>query len=167
MPLLRQAREGADDAGKALLDRIAQSLNRGAGKKKGPDGAPPAVPPGLAKKGAAQRPGPRGVMERVRTELGLGDEALRAVGGALLLYGRELRETMADARDGLVTYEEARTKVGEMRSKLRENLGGTLTPDQLARLDVILDDLNPKKPGDAAPPAKPKEPPPAVPPAKQ
>ena len=156
MPLIRAAREGADEKGKALLDRVAESMSRGAGRKKGPpDGAPPAVPPGLEKKGATMRPGPKGVMERVRTELGLGDEALRTTGMALLQFGRDVRETMADARDGLVTYEEARSKVGEMRGKLRESLSPTLTAEQLGKLDVILDDMAPKKPGAAAPPKPP------------
>jgi hypothetical protein len=166
VPLIRQAREGADEKGKTLLDRITESMARGNGRKKGPDGGPPAVPPGLEKKGVMERPGPRAMMDRVRTELGLEDDALRTVGIALFQFGREVRETMSDARDGLVSYEEARTKVGEMRGKLRENLRPTLTEEQLAKLDVILDDMAAKRPGAGAPPAKPKEPAPPEPPAK-
>lgn len=163
-PLIRQAREGADEKGKAALDRVAEALSKGPGRNKGQGLGPPEVPPGQAKK--AERGGPRAAMERVRTELGLDEATTRTVGMELLRFGRELRETMMDARDGLVTYEEARTRVAEMRGKLRESLRPALTEEQLAKLEAILDDLGPKKPGAGAPPAKPKEPPPADAPVK-
>ncbi len=189
LPVLREARDAApDEKGKQVLGRVITMIEKGprpggdgappfAGKRPGPDGAPPGSKPGQPGPDQARR-GPA-LMERVRTELGLDDTQARTVGQALLQFGRDVREVMMDARDGLITYEDARSKGTELRGKLRDGLKSTLTEDQLKKLDGILDEMGkrmgggpppgkdggkkdgppPAKPGDGAPPPPPDAPP--------
>ena len=87
------------------------------------------------------RPAAGGVLERVKADLALDEAQSKTVGAALLSMGRDARTVREDARDGLITYEEARTKVAELRGKLREGLKATLTEEQLVKLDGILDEM--------------------------
>jgi len=140
-PVLEEARAASKDpAAQAVLARVADSLD-----------APrpgPVPPPG--KDGAGKDPPPRaradrgrGLLDRVRTELGLDAEGVRTLGGKLIAYGREFRTLMEDARDGLITFEEARTRGSDLRVALRDSLKDLLTADQQAKLDAMLDDLAP------------------------
>jgi len=135
VPLLREARQGADEAGRRVLDEAARGLEKAKAR--------PAEPP--KEPGKDGRARPREVLERVRTELGLDPEKARAVGAKLMPFGRAIRETMEDARDGLVSYEDARAKGEALRAKLREDLKADLTEEQIAKLDGILDALAPGK----------------------
>lgn len=156
LPLLKEAREGADDAGKQRLERVAGMIGRppeAKGDRKGPG-------PGQAPARGS------GILEKVKTDLALDDAQARTVGAALLALGRETREALEDARDGLITYEDARTKVSGLRSKLREDLKPTLSADQLTKLDGILDEMGRRMGGGGPkkePPAKPDAPKPEKP----
>jgi len=153
VPILREARDAADENGKKAIERLLGTMEKG--PKPNADG----MKPGQPGRGPA-------MLERVRTELALDDATSRTVGRALLDFGRQTREVMEDARDGLITYEDARTKATGLRGTLREGLKGALSEEQLVKLDGILDEMGkrmgggppPKKdgakPGDGAPPAK-------------
>jgi hypothetical protein len=181
LPLVREARDAAtDEPSKMRLERAVAMLEKaprpGAdgkfprpGDPKSPDGKPPESKPGEPKPGADAPKRGFGILERVKTELALDESQSRTVGQALLTYGREAREAMMDARDGLITYEEARTRGADLRTKLREGLKASLSAEQLDKLDVILDDMGKKlggpkekgPPKDGAPKdAPPKDPPP-------
>ena len=141
-PVLEEARASAGEEGRGVIDRLTASL----GAPRPGDAPPPGEggarkPPGGA--GRAGKGGGGSVLERVRTELGLDEAGARAVGGKLLEFGREMRTTMEDARDGLITYEEARTKISGQRARLRDALAGTLSAEQQAKLDALLDGLAP------------------------
>ena len=154
-PLVREAAAKAGEAGKYALEELARSAEARSVKR--PDGDPAAGPAPDAKASRA-----RAVFDRVRTELGLDESQAATVGARLLEYGRDVRETTMDARDGLISYEDARAKAGELRSKLRESLAAELSAEQLAKLDGILDSLTPGgKGGKKAPPPKEKDPAPA------
>jgi len=153
LPLLREAREAADDAGKQRLERVAGMIEKGAapgapGQEKSRDKA--GTPPGKAGQPGAPARG-AGILERVKTDLALDDAQSRTVGMALLNLGRETREVFEDARDGLITYEDARTKVSGLRGKLRDDLKATLSADQLTKLDAILDEMGRRMAGPGAP----------------
>ncbi len=133
IPLLEEARAHADDRGRRVLERVASMVKAPPGP--GPVGKPDRpVPPGAT-------PGERGMalLDRVRRDLALDDDGARVVGGRLLEFGREVREIFQDARDGIITYEDARGKVAGERAKVRESLKGSLSEEQAARLDGILD----------------------------
>jgi len=153
-PLVREAAAGAGEAAKYALEEVARAAEERGAK------APGATPKGAPRADGRAPDRARAVFDRVRDELGLDDRQSATVGARLLEYGRDLRETMADARDGLVSYEDARTKAGELRSALRESLKTDLTAEQMGKLDAILDSLAPGgkspggKPGKKAPPAK-------------
>ena len=152
-PLVREAAAKAGEAGKYALEELARSAEaRGAKRPEvAPEGAP--APDGRAPSRA------RAVFDRVRTELGLDESQAATVGARLLEYGRDVREATMDARDGLISYEDARAKAGELRTKLRESLTAELTTEQLSKLDGILDSLTPgAKGGKKAPPPKEKDP---------
>jgi hypothetical protein len=155
VPFLREARDAAaDETGKKAIERVLGSMES---MEKDRKPRPDAAKPGQPGRGPA-------MLERVRTELALDDATSRTVGKALLDFGRETREVMEDARDGLITYEDARTKATGLRGKLRDGLKGTLSEEQLVKLDGILDEMGkrmgggppPKKdaPKDGTPPAK-------------
>jgi hypothetical protein len=151
-PLLREARQGAGEAGRIVLDELARSLEKR--RERSADGAPKPGTPADPSKAAPPRG--RAVLDRVRTELGLDPEQTRAVSGRLVEFGRSIRETMADARDGLVSYEDAKAKGDALRAKLREDLKGSLTEEQIGKLDGILDAMAPGRkkgppPKDGAP----------------
>ena len=155
-PLVREAAAKAGEAGKYALEELARSAEARVAKRPevAPEGAPP--PDGRAPSRA------RAVFDRVRNELGLDESQEATVGARLLEYGRDVRETTMDARDGLISYEDARAKAGELRTKLRESLTAELTTEQLSKLDGILDSLTPGgKGGKKAPPPREKDPPPA------
>jgi len=180
IPVLVEARDGAaDEKGKQVLGRVLAMIEKGGGKgpRPGPDGAPPGEKPGRKPEGKPGEPGPgadkrpdgpkpndrgRGpaLMERVKTDLGLDEAQTRTVGQALMLFGRDVRDVMMDARDGLITYEDARTRGAEMRTKLREDLKATLTAGQLDKLDGLLDEMGKRMGGGPPPKEKPKDAPP-------
>jgi hypothetical protein len=152
-PLLREAAGGTGigEEARRLLEETARSLGRAAPRDGPPGEAPPGAPADPARKPPLRG---RAALDRVRTELGLDPERTRVVGGRLLEFGRALRETMEDARDGLVSYEDARAKGDALRARLREDLTGTLTEEQIGKLDGILDSMGPGK--RKAPPQAPK-----------
>lgn len=147
LPLLEEAAAKADERGRKTLERVASLV-------KNPPGPPPGPGGRAGGKGPGGPPGERGMalLDRVRKDLALDDDAARVVGGRLLEFGRDLRETLQDARDGIITYEDARAKVAGMRTGLRESLKASLGEEQLAKLDAILDEQF-KAPG-RKPPAK-------------
>jgi hypothetical protein len=178
LPLVREARDAAaDEPTKGILGKVVAMLEKAPMKgREGPDGrklpgpdggVPPEGKPGEPKPNPDMPKRGYALLDRVRTELALDDAQAKTVGPALLLYGRDVRDVLLDARDGLTTYEEARTKGAEMRTKLRDGLKATLTSEQLDKLDGILDEMGKRMggggpPKDKAPPkdAPPKESPP-------
>ncbi|MCK6480019.1 MAG: hypothetical protein L6R43_07685 [Planctomycetes bacterium] len=144
-PVLEERRASAGEEGARALDRVAASLGapRPTGDPSGP--AAPAGPAPAEPSPAGPRERARSVLERVRTDLGLDGEAARAVGERLLAFGREVRATLEDARDGLLSPEEARTAVSDLRTRLRESLAETLSREQQEKLDGIIDGLLPRR----------------------
>ncbi len=152
LPVLREARDarGTDDEkARQAISRVITMIEKG--PRPGGEGGKRPAPPNGNEGNPDKKPGqpPRGpaMLERVKTELGLDDTQLRPVGQALLQFGRDAREVGMDARDGLITYEDARTKVTELRGKLKDGLRSTLNEDQLKKLDSLLDEMG-KKMGD-------------------
>jgi hypothetical protein len=172
LPVLKEASATADERGRKMLERVSYAVSNPPMPPrpgKGPGQDKPGFGPGPDGKGR-----PMGLLERVRSELALDEPQSRTVGAALLDFGREVRETMMDARDGLITYEEARSKGGELRRSLHEAVKGSLSEEQLAKLDGILDEMAkrmgggppPGAPGKAPPPGQPKDGAPPGPPPK-
>ncbi len=107
--------------------------------------------------------------DRLRTEAGLDDDQILRVGPALADMTRALREASRDLREGVITIEEAQAEREKIREKLRKDLeAATLTAEQAARVDAIVEDSLKKfanRPGD--PPGKKPAPPPEKPEGKK
>jgi hypothetical protein len=162
VPLLREARDAADGDLRTDLDRILGAIAKGPGPKEPGrrPGAPGAKPGGDGKAPGDGKPSAMAFLDRVREDLALDDATYRTVADRLLLFGRDAREVLMDARDGLITYEDARTRVGDLRAALRDEMGKTLSAEQVTRLDALLDEQARRLGGGGAKP-KPEKPPPA------
>ncbi len=147
---LRRLRDGADPYLRADLDRIVALLERA---------------PADSGDAAAERLRP--VLDRVRRDLGLDEAGMRPVARLLAKYAAEGRELVADARDGVMSADDARARVADLRAALRVDLTPHLTADQMARLDALLDEYARRMAGGGgAPPGTPPPAPAPRPPAK-